>query len=764
MALSTASPAPEHSRGAAPERKASATTRAAPASPEPLGLQPVSGLLVGRADDPADADRMADRAMLALRRSLPSGVTADGAPAPVLGASGGPVPHHTGSLLRSARAGGLPIPDPLRRSTADAGHAAVTVQGGGTWIRRTLDVGEVLDAVEKGDYLKQKLASGTDAQTRKSGSAETMRARVEKILAEHQSMFAADDAMSIAIAIDGVAKVVASELYDNSLKPVIAQHLMKKFRSKLQKALPQHQGKQIMKKARALVSTDALALYMHHERQITDAAWDIKDAADRAGVAPDVMFDLLSQKFQAEMASYSFTDVANQQDTSGTFNRSEATGELSTNYLKELFGGAIETSPGDAMPKKDDGKGAKFDPAAAKRLSDLKAEVDATTVDGAVDPRATTPAQRRQRFLDQVKSDDDAVSKDRTKQVVTELQTWGITKAQAKEVVTQLRAGLPNMPLTITHWSQPRTAKGKNFDTKDVSRSGQKNKVTVQGEKFATLGKYVPAPGGADRGEHYMQFRGWKDRMMTGNQGMEGSEMPVFGALNPLFTNYKGTDATPVPTRSDEHRALSAKKNKSKDEQEKLKVLDKVYAPVKAEVDRREGLAEDQKVGMNYYGDMHLVLRRDRVKDRLIYTAGDHGRPHRDPFLVFADFLLGSTGTYRADLTRLKGSGGGQPDGMKNTGYAKALVAIVLGTDKVVKTSLPFEIQIHGGVDWEQDVEEIWISPGAPQQARDRMQAWSTAKPGRPAVRVVTPPPTGTVLARNLAEFADEGPAEAKKL
>jgi hypothetical protein len=269
--------------------------------------------------------------------------------------------------------------------------------------------------------------------------------------------------------------------------------------------------------------------------------------------------------------------------------------------------------------------------------------------------------------------------------------------------------------------------------------------VDVEGKNFSALGKYTHPKYKDERGEHYTQFRGWKDRLMTGNNGMEGAEMPVFGAVNVNFDKGKATERTVGIDGAD---GLESKKTLNKNEKKLLK---------------QQQDADRDKFGVNYYGDMHLVLKRDQVADRTIYTAGDHGQPHRDPFLAFADFMAGSFGSsgtddYRSDLTRLKKG----PGGVMSTEFAQAIVGTVLGSKKAAQMNLPFEIQIHGGVDWETDVAEIWVAPDAPAPAVARLEAWSTAAPGRPKVKKIKPPKSGTITSRK--ELARSGMKHAKKL
>jgi hypothetical protein len=260
-----------------------------------------------------------------------------------------------------------------------------------------------------------------------------------------------------------------------------------------------------------------------------------------------------------------------------------------------------------------------------------------------------------------------------------------------------------------------------------------------------------------------MQFRKWKDNIMTGNLGMSGEEMPVFGAVNTNFDAYGGTTALPTTKVKEAHDKLAAKKKRTPQETALMEQL-------AAEHQRLKELPEDDQYGINYYGDMHLKLRRDRIKDRVLYTATDHGQPHRDPFLAFADLLVGTvddseTGeTYLSDRTGLKrtSSDGKQSKGTQKTGDAAAVIATILGVREQANLELPFEIQIFGGVDWETDVEEIWVSPGAPKDAVDRLIKWQSEDTTRPPIKkMVKPKGVQVVMPGGLQKKAIE---EAKNL
>ena len=74
------------------------------------------------------------------------------------------------------------------------------------------------------------------------------------------------------------------------------------------------------------------------------------------------------------------------------------------------------------------------------------------------------------------------------------------------------------------------------------------------------------------------------------------------------------------------------------------------------------------------------------MKHRVVYTATDHGRPHRDPFLVLADVLVGDTENYTASVT------GVHVNPIKKRFYADQLINTALTGEAIVLDELPFEI------------------------------------------------------------------------
>lgn len=676
--------------------------------------------------------------------------------------------------------------------------------------RTALTADQILESLGSSTYLAGQLGTSTraqarDAERRKLPSAETVRERIQAEIQRFEVMFASgadgstQAAMKLALAMDGVAKVMAEALYDTKLKPVLAEQLFRVYGPKIARSLKAQGGRdaaevdEAVRLAHVMVSGDPVARFMHHQLRLDQAAFEVKALAGRANKTPKEMFDLLSQRYQAEMGSYSFTQVQQQQDTKEAYSLREIDGELSTDHFRELFGASAATpSRADTLAptRTDPSKGLRFSREAAARLASLGTAV-ATAPD--TSPLPATADGRRQQHLTEVAAADASIASGRRARVEAELQKLGADPAKVSELVDTLEAGLPSLPLTITvsgvRWfgndakGKPkkvnpefRSAGGTKREKSAASGVGQrgtKAKKALKGEKIEYAGRYEDPIYVGQRGASYLEFRKWKDQRMTGNLGMRPEELPVFGAVNTNWESTRGTGAYVTPERV---FALQAKRRAHSKYQQLSKAERTSQAPAPALTSGEEAeLAEHDRMvdlstrnrtaGLNYYGDTHFVLDPAKVTGRVVYTAGDHGRAHTDPFLAFADFLLPNDATelyhgevYRSDVTRMK------PEGVHKPAVVNDVINMLLlgpGQAPKVQRELPFEIQIFGGIDLRTDITAIHVSPTAPDEVFTNATAWATANAPKIVVKRITdaegaPVPVGDVDAARIAKQALE--------
>lgn len=633
--------------------------------------------------------------------------------------------------------------------------------------RTALTADQILAGLESSTYLAGQLGTSSRGQMRaaaKNGAtpAETVRERIQAEITRFEAMFASgadgstQAAMKLTLAMDGVAKVMAEALYDTTLEPMLAEQLFRVYGPKIAKNLKQQGGDgaevdEAVQLAHAMVSGDPVARFMHHQMRLDQAAFEVKALAGKANKTPQEMFDLLSQRFQAEMGSYSFTQVQEHQHTRGSYEIREVDGELSTDYFEELFGSSVADvdNRGKLAPTRGDpSQGLAFSTEARTRLASLGAAV-ATAADRS--PLPDTAAGRRRQHLADVTAADASVKAGRRTRVEQELIALGADRAKVAAIIAQLEAGLPNLPLTITvsgvRWfgndekGRPKTVnpefRSAGGTTRhkqaagDIGKRGTKARKALKGETVEYGGRYEDPMYAQERGDTYLEFRRWKDQRMTGNLGMRPEELPVFGAVN---TNWAATRGTGGYMASGRVRALEQKAKKQK--------LSKAEKAELAEHQRMQDLQDKDRIaGVNYYGDTHFVLDPASVRNRMVYTAGDHGRPHTDPFLAFADFLLPNDAqevyngeVYRSDVTRMR------PEGVKKPVVYDVINMLLLGAGQAPKVvrDLPFEIQIFGGIDLRTDVLEIHVAPAAPDEVLTNADNWAKANAPGVLVRRIT--------------------------
>lgn len=113
--------------------------------------------------------------------------------------------------------------------------------------------------------------------------------------------------------------------------------------------------------------------------------------------------------------------------------------------------------------------------------------------------------------------------------------------------------------------------------------------------------------------------------------------------------------------------------------------------------------------GVNPYGDTQFRLKKALLK-HAVFTSTDHGQPRRDPYLAFADMLLGGEG-----ITRLKD--------VKSVKQALHLLNSVTTKKPVAAGTQYMEIQIFAHIDIARDVEKIYVAPSADKAVKDNVLA-----------------------------------------
>jgi hypothetical protein len=608
--------------------------------------------------------------------------------------------------------------------------------------RQPLSADQMMATLEKIDFVKQKLQTAIHKQQ--------MRAQVAAAMQKYETNFGAGlgshrtkNAMMLAMLIDSVARVIAEELLDPFSQKMLAQKMFELFRPDIERELVKamvspgtgpilggahrQRGRaagrdtaEIMSLAGVLVSGNPIAQYMHNEIRLEVAAQKIIDMAAQANMgSPMDMFRLLNERFQAEMSIYTKQQIEGFQQMGvttdqntvthkiggialGMYTTKEAPGELSTQYFEELFGPQT-TQPAWKSPA--EGRGLKLSDTAQARLDKLKSLVLDTHAGRATSEAPQFPFRRglasykQERHLREIEESESAEAgegKTRTKEEeVTQYleDTYLLAQDEAQTLMETIRDWLRNgVPLTITRNHTDVFGGGVPTQARLAPSTAQIRHVTLQelfqrggSETVRVLPKWVDAPGYEPRGSRYAIFREYKDRLMTSLLNFESADMPVFGAVNPGWATTRGTDV-------------------------------------------------GYDMGKSYYGDMHFLLYRNKLKDRVVYTATDFGQPRRDPFLAFHDLAFGGKSAARVYL---KGKD------VKRYETVNAIVQAVT-REVPVKAGLRFEIQIFGPVDVATDVREIYFANDVPQAVFDNAVAFKN-QPGtqiRTVARVGSMPRT----------------------
>ena len=544
--------------------------------------------------------------------------------------------------------------------------------------RTALTTKQILKSLNNIPFIREKLKTNIQKQKMETRLANTLR-----IYKQHFGKAEGDndtrDAMMLSMALDGVARVIAEELGDVTIQSELAAKLFEAYKPEIDKQL----GKQkwslrkasartpLLELTQALVGGNPVTQYMHREiRKEEAAASVIKMAANAKMKDPLTMYNLLEQRFQAQMAAYTRDQLHVGQDTD-RFSTREAHGEYSQRYFNHLFGEDTTDKKG-AQKWQDGGKGSAhrmaFTQDTETRLTELKNEVQHPSVKGNWVPRDKKLSEKQEQHLAEIESAEAKINMTDVKSQFVNLfkERYGLIDTEAATLYTEVDNLLKSAPFTITvqadKWFKDNKTPSPEFKPAAAAREQRKlsdvfKKKDLKGDvDFVKRWNDAGLKTEEQRGADYMRFRVWKDRLMTGNLGFKPEEMASFGALNINWDTSYGGDVV-------------------------------------------------SKHGSNYYGDLHFKLNRNAVENRLIYTATDHGQPRRNPILALQDFTFGGRGlTWLKDTKKL--------DVLDNVVNAARTKKPIYGMPLV------FEVQIFGGVNVKRDSDEVFLAPSVSKELK----------------------------------------------
>ncbi|MCG8928264.1 glycosyltransferase, partial [Lentzea sp. CC55] len=221
-----------------------------------------------------------------------------------------------------------------------------------------------------------------------------------------------NDAVALASVVDNVARDMADAFNDPLLKPVFARKIIESQADRLHwdgDASSPSMSPEAVRLAGALVSDDPLTSFMRGDVELPAVAARVESLAQRAGLDAQTTFDLLRRRYEAEMLSYTMSEIEAGRlrpdaHANGSFELEKLPGEIAPSYfldvvelrktatLQRFFGGPERDKPeGREWNNKD----LALSKTAVQRLDDLRAVLapaPAAVAAEAPAADATTPA------------------------------------------------------------------------------------------------------------------------------------------------------------------------------------------------------------------------------------------------------------------------------------------------------------------------------------------------------------------------------------
>ena len=592
-------------------------------------------------------------------------------------------------------------PTVLRRSPVTAAQPSAAKSGPVTVIRRrsALTTKDIIGVVRGMPKFKEKLGESFRDETVQQRVEETLRAYKAHIAKKKDEDVDIRDAMMLSTALERIAHQFAEELNDPSVTAELMPKMFQVFEQDIGAKLKKKRGMgstttrtRVLGLAKALSGGDPVTQYMHREINKTVAAQQIIDMASKdKALTPAKVLELMSERWQAAMSTYTKDQQkALVKDAAGDFNRAEAHGEYSPEFFKRMFG--TETPTWDTGAK-GEADSLTLTADAQQMLDALKAEVANPTAVQAVTPRNGVTEGQERHLAELERTEAGMGSVDADFLALFE-ERYNMTAGASRQLLADIQQFLrTDMKLTITvnleGWfgtdtapKAPRQMFAPAVSAKDTTKLKDLfNKVTKEKIEHIPTWDDSKVDAASARGESYLRFRHWKDQLMTGLQGLSSGEMASFGSGNITWDTAKGSDTA-------------------------------------------------AGYGSNYYGDLHFVLDRTRFGSRIVYTAGDHGEPRRDPMFALHDFT--GDGMGRTWLRKIK-----------DLALLDNVVNAVRTKAALVGVGLKLEFQVFGGIDMLNDVTEVWLASKHSAAALQRVQAFYQGK--NVNVQVVGAAPPGTL-------------------
>lgn len=407
-----------------------------------------------------------------------------------------------------------------------------------------------------------------------------------------------------------------------------------------------------------------VARSLHLELHPILAAQKIVSAAKEAGIAPLKLFAMYCQKFLIEITAFA-----------GKYHVPEI--RFDTSFSAGIYSLIFVNTMLSSKPHSEDSPAFEFSEKAKEKLIQISEELKKTTP-----TQITDDATQLAYFFQEVDSRDATLKsaafqgaaslKINLKEKIIEGLAWqlNVPVDRANSIYEAIITMISNAPVTIT-LQLAKVYSGDEILTELKPATTELSEIpfvnlmnaqmtcddspTDESVQFAPYWK--DQPDFQPRGETYRMFREAKDTAALNGFQLSPIHKPLFGALNYSF--YKSMAASLSSTH----------------------------------------------VGENYYGNVHFLLKREPLKDSMIYTATDFGIPRREPELLLYDFLYADTpGESIVPEKQVN---------LARTDDVKALAASALKNDFFTGTHLlRMEIQIFKNVPINQEYIECIVLGG----------------------------------------------------
>ncbi|WP_329792503.1 glycosyltransferase [Lentzea sp. DG1S-22] len=236
--------------------------------------------------------------------------------------------------------------------------------------------------------------------------------KITAVTAQGPEAATRNDAVALASVVDNVARDMAEAFNDPLLKPVFARKIIESQADRLHwdgDASSSSMSPEAVRLAGALVSDDPLTSFMRGDVELPAVAARVESLAQRAGLDAQTTFDLLRRRYEAEMLSYTMSEIQAgrlrpDRNANGSFELEALPGEIAPSYFLDVVElrktAALQhffSGPGRGEPEAREwnNKDLVLTKTAAQRLDDLRAVLAPTPATAAAEVPAadvTAPA------------------------------------------------------------------------------------------------------------------------------------------------------------------------------------------------------------------------------------------------------------------------------------------------------------------------------------------------------------------------------------